>query len=72
MTAQREAVEQVQQEIKKKWSGKYAALCRRLGPDWYKQRLSRVLSSKSPPVVEFLTVATVAGVSLAPFLQRMQ
>lgn len=67
-----QSVQQIQQQIKTQYSGRYTALCRRLGAGWYKQRLSRVLNSKNPGVIEFLAVCAAAGVSLAPFVQQLR
>lgn len=67
----REVIETAQAEIKTRYSGRYAALVRKLGPGWYKMRLSRVLSNKNPAAADLFAVCCAAGVTLAPLLQQV-
>lgn len=68
---ERSVIEQVQQQVKAKYLGRYGVLLRRLPASWDKSKLSRVLSSKNPRTLEFLAVASAAGIALGPLLQHI-
>lgn len=65
---EREVVEKMQTEVKRRYQGRYAVLCRKLGNGWYRMRVSRVLSNPNPGAADLFAVCLAAGVSLAPLL----
>lgn len=64
----RTVITKAQTEVKERYRGRYAALCRKLGPGWYRMRLSRVLSNPNPGAADLFAVCLAAGVTLTPLL----